>query len=69
MLRVGVASSFGTDALRPYSLIGRKGTAKIHRRTRSPRTIEFCNTVPPNADIDRRDGNVRFVPKLAKQAL
>jgi len=47
-----VASSFGTDALRPYSGELDKGTAKIHRRTRSPRAIEFCNTFPPKADID-----------------
>src|SRR5262249_526522 len=53
LLSVGVASSFGTDALRPYSLIGRTGQGhgqKLHRQTRSPRTTEFCNTFPPKAD-------------------
>src|SRR5262249_60933413 len=43
LLRVGVASSFSTDALRPYSLIGRAGQG--HGQNSPPNPIPKNNRV------------------------
>src|SRR6516164_9993174 len=60
---VSVASGIANDAAAPSN--GARGNRKIktYRPSYSPRKAEFCNTISPKADIDRRDGHVRFVPK------
>src|SRR6185369_11680675 len=66
---VSVASKVAAKASIPQLHSGTSRRPKTYRPTRPQKAAEFCNRIPPQADMLELPHHVRFVPILLQKSV